>query len=225
MISGRHQPSLKPDSALRSQVAALRSKAFDLLDEMSRRGFGNHDALKYVLEDMLSAANDLGGVESGLAAIEPDHPLAEPEAPAAEAADALPSTQDAAIVLTLAQTSLPFTSNIWDEAERWLRVFRLHGEVGAALQALGVGEAPLTTTANPDVERTGRPEQRAAEVSARASELARERGSDCVTTLDLLFAVLSVYDRAFERALYVRGTSTADLVERLGEGAPAPAQP
>jgi len=36
-----------------------------------------------------------------------------------------------------------------DEAERWVRVLRLHGVVGTALQSLGVGEAPLETAAQP----------------------------------------------------------------------------
>ena len=58
-------------------------------------------------------------------------------------------SQDAAIVLALADTAVPFASSPEDEAERWVRVLRLHGLVGTALQSLGVGEAPLETTAQP----------------------------------------------------------------------------
>ena len=40
-------------------------------------------------------------------------------------------------------------------------------------------------------------------------------------TRDLLLAVLDVYGELFERALYVRGTSREELVERLGDEHPA----
>ena len=52
-------------------------------------------------------------------------------------------SRDAAMVLGLAGTALPFARTREDEAERWLRVLRLHGGVAGALQAVGVGEAPL----------------------------------------------------------------------------------
>ena len=39
-------------------------------------------------------------------------------------------------------------------------------------------------------------------------------------TPDLMFAVLDVYGKLFDRALYLRGTSREELVERLvGSGA------
>ncbi|HUN77385.1 MAG TPA: hypothetical protein VMU32_00525 [Solirubrobacteraceae bacterium] len=57
----------------------------------------------------------------------------------------LPSlAPDAAIALGIAATALPFARTPQDEAERWLRVLRLHGDSGAALQALGVSEGPLS---------------------------------------------------------------------------------
>ena len=40
---------------------------------------------------------------------------------------------DAAMVLGIVSTALPFARTPEDEAERWLRVLRLHGEVGAVL--------------------------------------------------------------------------------------------
>src|SRR3954462_10361996 len=57
----------------------------------------------------------------------------------------IPLSQDAALVVALAGTAIPFAHSAEDEAERWLRVLRLHGQVGVALQGLGVGEAPLMT--------------------------------------------------------------------------------
>ena len=50
---------------------------------------------------------------------------------------------DAAIVLGIASTAMPFARTPEDEVERWLRVLRLHGQVGIALQAIGVSEVPL----------------------------------------------------------------------------------
>jgi glutathione S-transferase len=135
-------------------------------------------------------------------------------------------SQDAAIVLGLAETSVHFAISPEDEAERWVRVLRLHGQVGAALQALGVGEAPLETPAQPRAVRIlrRRPlgEDAVAMVTARAKRLARLRGADIVTTVDVLFAVFDVYGKAFDRALYVRGTTREELVERLRSGVPAP---
>jgi hypothetical protein len=43
--------------------------------------------------------------------------------------------------------------------------------------------------------------------------VAREAGT--VGTPDLMFAVLDVYGKLFDRALYLRGTSREELVERL----------
>ena len=131
----------------------------------------------------------------------------------------LPLSQDAAIVLALADTAIPFAASREDEAERWVRVLRMHGWVGAALQSLGVGEAPLETTAQPKSVRLlrRRPlgEDIVQMVTQKAQEFATGRGSSTVNTVDVLFALFAVYGKAFDRALYVRGTSREELIERL----------
>jgi hypothetical protein len=126
-------------------------------------------------------------------------------------------SQDAAIVLALADTAVPFAFSLEDEAERWVRVMRMHGQVGTALQALGVGEAPLESPAGgPDAGGTPALGKSAvAAVGEAAGALARERGSRIVTTVDVLFATIGLYGRAFDRALYVRGASREELLERL----------
>jgi len=128
-------------------------------------------------------------------------------------------SQDAAIVLALADTAVPYAFSLEDEAERWVRVMRLHGEVGRALQALGVGEAPLETTAHPHAVRILRRRDNGENiveiVADRARELARLRHASVIATVDVLFAVFDVYGNAFDRALYVRGTSREELIERL----------
>ena len=98
----------------------------------------------------------------------------------------IPLSQDAALVVALAGTAIPFAHSAEDEAERWLRAMRLHGQVGSMLQA-----------------------------TERAERFAISREAETVGTPDILFAVLDVYDKLFDRALYMRGTSREELVERL----------
>jgi hypothetical protein len=128
-------------------------------------------------------------------------------------------SQDAAIVLALAETAIPFAISPEDEAERWVRLLRLHGQVGGALQALGVGEAPLSTIAVPQAVRVlrSRPlgQDPVADVTQAARRLASRRGARSAATVDVLFAVIGVYGRTFDRALYIRGTSVEELLGRL----------
>jgi len=132
----------------------------------------------------------------------------------------LPLSQDAALVMALAGTAMPFAHSAEDEAERWLRALRLQGRVGTALQALGVGEAPLMTgseRARPETPVGGAPlgPDVVEDVASRARKFAASREANTVGTADVLFAVLDVYGQLFDRALYLRGTSRDELLERL----------
>jgi hypothetical protein len=130
----------------------------------------------------------------------------------------IPLSQDAALVVTLAGTAMPFAASAADEAERWLRVLRLHGQVGSTLQALGVGEAPLETETGHERPAGDGPPRGPAnldEVARRATAIAAAREAETVGTPDLLYAVFEVYGGLFDRALYMRGTSRDELVERL----------
>lgn len=135
----------------------------------------------------------------------------------AELQPKLPFSQDAAIVLALAETAIPFASTREDEAERWVRVLRLHGQVGGALQGLGVGEAPLETIAQAPMSKTPRkPGQNVVgEVGAAAARYAAGRGAKLIGTVDVLFAVFEIYGKTVDRALYVRGATREELLERL----------
>jgi len=139
--------------------------------------------------------------------------------------DKIGLSQDAAIVLALAETAIPFAVSVEDEAERWVRLLRLHGQVGLALQSLGVGEAPLSTMAQPHAVRVlrSRPlgENPVADVTLAARRLAAKRGARAAATVDVLFGVIGVYGRTFDRALYIRGTSVDELLERLPQAAEA----
>lgn len=137
-----------------------------------------------------------------------------------------PMSQDAALVAGLAGTAMPFAHSAQDQAERWLRVIRLHGRVGTAMQALGVGEVSLMTGPEPlDEATSGTPLPEGdvvARVVGRSGELAREHRADTVGTIDLLFALFEEYGKLMDRALYLRGTSREELVERLAETAESP---
>ena len=128
-------------------------------------------------------------------------------------------SQDAALVAALAGTAMSFSHSAQDQAERWLRALRLHGKVGTALQALGVGEAPLMTRSEPlpdaadDTPPLG--DEAVDRVVRCACEHAAERGAAAVCTTDLLHALFEVYDGLMDRALYLRGASKEELVEQL----------
>jgi hypothetical protein len=141
----------------------------------------------------------------------------------------IPLSQDAALVVALAGTAMPFAHSAEDEAERWLRALRLHGQVGTTLQALGVGESPLMTASEHDHSEDHGAHPLGVDVLERvaqsATEFAAARAADTVGTADLLFAVLDVYGKLFDRALYLRGTSREELAERLaGAGSPQASQ-
>ena len=143
-----------------------------------------------------------------------------------------PLSQDAALVIALVGTAIPFAHSAEDEAERWLRAMRLQGDVGTLMQALGVGEAPLITGDAPggwtpaeappgagDTPPMG--ETGLERVAQTAERLAAGRGAESIGTRHLLLAVIDVYGDLFERALYVRGTSSEELVEHLDDPHPA----
>ena len=132
----------------------------------------------------------------------------------------IPLSEDAALVTALAGTAMAFSHCAEDEAERWLRALRLHGQVGSALQALGVGEAPLESDAVVDVCEApsshpplGEP---ALDRTVREAERrALERHAGAVGTADLLLALLDVYGDPMDHALKSRGATPDEVIERL----------
>lgn len=128
---------------------------------------------------------------------------------------------DAEMVLGIASTAMPFARTPEDQAERWLRVLRLYGEVGIALQALGVSEGSLQV----QVEGTDRARTAPASVDDRdvvaqvtegAVDIASRRGATGVATTDVLMAVMHFYGADFDRVLRAHGTDRDEVIERLG---------
>ncbi len=130
--------------------------------------------------------------------------------------DRLAPDLDAALVLGMASTAIPFARSREAEAERWLRILRLQGEAGATLQALGVSEAPLEEF--DDHEEDGSavgPEDVVARVGEVAATSASRRGASCFGTTDVLLAVIDVYGSDFNHVLRAHGTDREEVLERL----------
>jgi hypothetical protein len=139
---------------------------------------------------------------------------------------------DAEIVLGIASTAMPFARTREDEVERWLRLLRLHGEVGAALQALGVSEGALpeqegavheqeVAVHEPRVGDVADVGDAVASVSEQAVRVAAERGVPTIATVDVLLAVMGVYGEEFDRALRAHGTDSQEVLGRLAVDRPA----
>jgi hypothetical protein len=130
---------------------------------------------------------------------------------------------DAAIALGIASTAMPFARTPDDEVERWLRVLRLHGQVGIALQAIGVSEVPLAGAeegsehAAPSGSGADHGDA-VARVTEAAVRIAEERDKHALTTTHILLAVMYVYGEDFDRVLQEHGTDRTEVLERLGDG-------
>jgi anti-sigma B factor antagonist len=135
-----------------------------------------------------------------------------------------PLGSDAAILVGLAATALPFAESTADELRRWIRILSLQGEAGRALQRVGLtdGEAAVPVTGNGDPAAPEGHADSVSRVRAAATAIAADREAATVSTVDLLLAVMLVYGDAFDHELHVHGTSSTELIECLG-GSPDPA--
>lgn len=134
------------------------------------------------------------------------------------------------MVLGIASTAMPFARTREAQAERWLRLLRQHGEAGVALQALGVDDAPQQEAGRSlaSVPSEGRDAQGdvhpvldpVAEVGDCAARIADRRGVACVSTVDVLLAVMRVYGEDFDRVLGTHGTDRDTVLLLLGAQAP-----
>ncbi|MEA2466661.1 MAG: hypothetical protein QOJ57_787 [Thermoleophilaceae bacterium] len=118
----------------------------------------------------------------------------------------------AKIAMALAATAMPFASTHSEEAERWLRILRVNGAVGNAMQGLGLPEEPLELGAPVVGDDPCRPDSIDSVITAATAEC-RKRGRDAITTADLFVGVLSTYGPAFEKTLAVRGTTSEEVLD------------
>ena len=203
------------------RAAALRQATWQLLEEYTRRRVGEEQDSKIIVA-LQDAANRLGAVERSLL----EHPGNTRDAERSGAPTVAPSehddsaqsvpdphlTDEAAIVLTLAEVFVPLASSRVDEAERWLRIMHGYGTVGQGLQELGMPCGQLSTPSLPP--RHGL--SPVAAVASEAAHFADERGAPAIATIDVLFAVILLYGPLFDRALYTAtGKRRSDLLATL----------
>jgi hypothetical protein len=222
------QPATPTATALHleDRLDHLRIASIELLEDMVGEGFAADSVLSGAVAELQNAVYRLAAAETALSAWRNQRNGAARGTEAELTTDPPPS-QEAAIVLALASTTIPSATSAVDEAERWLRVLRPHGRVGAALEELGVAAAPLKTTADvppPERDREWRERIQVAVITERAASLARARRSDTLDTIDVLAAVVGVHRGRFERALYARGTTMKDLLELLPDAERLPSQ-
>jgi hypothetical protein len=123
---------------------------------------------------------------------------------------------------------MPFARSPEEEAERWLRVLRLHGDVSAPLQALGVGEVPITADdglsdggVESELQAMAGGQRKAEEhevvkgVTERATDFAQRRGARAVGTVDVLVGAMDFYGEDFDRILRAYGTDREEVLERV----------
>jgi hypothetical protein len=224
-VTRRLDSAMNPPAAQREyeQAAELRQGAFELLDQHMRRGPSERD--QSVIVELQDAANHLGAVERSLrerVCPQPLGPSAGPPAPSFASSDVAlraperPKSASAAIFLTLAETLVPFASSRPDEAERWLRIMREHGNVGEALADLGMVSGQLSTPSVGSESRRPDPESVNA-VASDAACFAAERNAPTIAGVDVLFAVMLQYGSLFDRALYsATSKQRHDLLAGLG---------
>jgi anti-sigma B factor antagonist len=138
-----------------------------------------------------------------------------------------PLSPDAAMVIGLASTALPFAESRVGEAERWLRILRCHGDAARALWAVGFSDSPLATLdhgapANGgDLERSGDSEMIAG-VIEHATGVAESRGAAALGTTDVLIGVMSAYGVDFDRVLSAYGSDREALTAHLCRSGASP---
>lgn len=199
--------------ALFDEISMLRESALQVLERVSSVGDSSGVRGDAVVA-LQAAANELGIAENALA--EPE-PAAAPQHAAALPSDPDPDgwSAEAAEIVTLAEFSLPYARSRASEAELWLRVLRADGAVGRALEELDYPRGQLLTLAEPALEALQL--DAVATVRSRASEFTRRRGAPTVTSVDVLFAVLAIYDNLVDRALFEYGITRAALIDQIGE--------
>jgi len=123
------------------------------------------------------------------------------------------------MALGIAATAMPFAGSPEAEAERWLRILRMHGDASLILSSLGVTEAPQEEGHNGE-PAGGAPTATAGDAVSRVTEEAERsasrRGAEVVETGDVLLAVMRVYGETFDHVLEAHGTS-GDEVRQLLE--------
>jgi anti-sigma B factor antagonist len=128
-----------------------------------------------------------------------------------------PLARSASVALGIAASAVAFASGEQEEAERWLRILRTHGQAGLILACLGTAEAPRRNRAGHGAAGGPGPADRevVGRVREEAARIAGDRRAREVGTTDVLLAVMGLYGEAFDRALAAHGADRAELLALL----------
>jgi anti-sigma B factor antagonist len=167
------------------------------------------EALAHLLEPHATAhpsapPADQGELTDAELATEADVSSAERASPGA------PLSDDAAVVLAIAATALPFARSAQAQVQRWLRALRQHGDARVVLTALGITDESLDAVSDSELETapSAGPEpdrDLVTTVTEEASRIAVKRGATAIHTIDVLGAVEAVYGPDFEAVAVPRG--------------------
>jgi anti-sigma B factor antagonist len=208
-----------------SRASFVDSTALSVLVGISRRLTTDERLAIAGVQDRILSVLELSGL-SGTFRIFPtlDAALAYARTGAlAGPAGDIPLTIDASLMLGIASTAMPFAQSTEDEAERWLRVLRRHGEAAVVLASLGVSEAPIRELGSDASDEQSKLDgaDAIAAVTEEAGRLAAQRKAAKVATTDMLQAVMRVYGETFDRVLGAHGADVDELAERLAGAYPA----
>jgi anti-anti-sigma factor len=151
---------------------------------------------------------------------EPEGPPAGGRAPELPSPDAEPLelSEDAAAVVGLVSTAMPFAAGPVDQVERWLKALSRNGEAGFVLDAAGVGDRPagdlgsVDPAAHPSIPPDVDPVDA---VTAHAHRAVRARGDTTTRSTDLLEAVRDLYGDVFTEVLCRHSAQPDGALERL----------
>lgn len=131
----------------------------------------------------------------------------------------LPLSEEAALVVALAATALPFAPDRRGEVERWLRLLGDHGRSARLLAEQGLtatSTAPPTRSGGPGAPPSSAAATQTVEVvCALAQRHAVQRAGRVVTTADLLAGVADHYGPAFDAVLDAATLTRAQFMGRL----------
>jgi anti-anti-sigma factor len=128
-------------------------------------------------------------------------------------------SEDAATVVGLASTAMPFASGPVDQVERWLKVLSRNGDAGFVLDAAGIhdrssgdSETQSGSGRSAPLPLDGDPVDA---VTAYAHQAVRSRGETTIRSTDLLEAVRDLYGDVFEEVLRRHTAEPEGALERL----------
>jgi len=128
-------------------------------------------------------------------------------------------SEDAATVVGLVSTAMPFAAGPVDQVERWLKVLSRNGDAGFVLDAAGVRDRSGGDLARPSGSGASAPLGPDVDpvdaVTAYANHAVRSRGETITRSTDLLEAVRDLYGDVFEEVLRRHTAEPEGALDRL----------